>query len=35
MTCVALGYPDDAFPANAVTLERTPTEQFVRFVGFD
>lgn len=35
MTCVALGYPDDSFPANAVKSERTPTEQFVRYVGFD
>lgn len=35
MTCVALGYPDDSFAANAVKSERTPAEQFVRYVGFD
>ena len=35
MTCVALGYPDDTFAANAVKSERTPAEQFVRYVGFD
>lgn len=34
MTCVALGYPNDSFPANAVRSECTPTEDFVRFVGF-
>ena len=34
MTCVATGYPDKAFPANAVRSERTPTEHFVRYVGF-
>ena len=34
MTCVALGYPDDSFPANAVRSERTPTDAFVRYVGF-
>ena len=34
MTCVAMGYPDDAFPANAVRSERTPTDAFVRYVGF-
>lgn len=35
MTCVALGYPDETFPANAVRSERTPAEAFVRYVGFD
>ena len=35
MTCVALGYPDDSFAANAVKSERTPAEEFVRYVGFD
>jgi len=34
MTCVGLGYPDDAFPANAVRSERTPAEEFVRYIGF-
>jgi len=35
MTCVALGYPDESFAANAVRSERTPAEAFVRYVGFD
>ena len=34
MTCIAMGYPDEAFPANAVRSERTPTDAFVRYVGF-
>ena len=34
MTCIAMGYPDEAFPANAVKSERTPTDAFVRYVGF-
>jgi len=35
MTCVALGYPDESFAANAVRSERFPAEAFVRYVGFD
>ena len=35
MTCIAMGYPNDAFAANAVRSEREPNEQFVRFVGFE
>jgi nitroreductase len=35
MTCIAMGYPNDDFAANAVRSEREPNEQFVRFVGFD
>lgn len=35
MTCIALGYPEDAFPANGVTADREPNENFLRFVGFD
>ena len=34
MTCVAMGYPDDSFPANAVRSDREPNGDFVRFVGF-
>ena len=35
MTCVAMGYPDDSFPANSVRSEREPNADFVRFVGFE
>ncbi len=34
MTCVAMGYPDDAFAANAVRSERQSSDAFVRYVGF-
>jgi hypothetical protein len=34
MTCVALGYPDDSFPANGVRSDRQPNSDFVRYVGF-
>src|SRR3954453_8396781 len=34
MTCVAMGYPDDSFPANAVRSDRQPNADFVRYVGF-
>jgi nitroreductase len=35
MTCVAMGYPDDDFPANAVRSDRSPNDDFVRYVGFN
>ncbi|MDB5453691.1 MAG: nitroreductase [Caulobacteraceae bacterium] len=35
MICVALGYPDEAFAANAVVSQRKPVDQAVRFVGFE
>jgi hypothetical protein len=35
MTCVAMGYPDDDFPANGVTSDRQPNSDFVRYVGFN
>jgi nitroreductase len=35
MICVAMGFPDDAFPANAVVSHRKPVEEAVVFVGFD
>ena len=34
MTCVAMGYPDDRFPANTVRSDREPNGDFVRYVGF-
>jgi len=34
MTCVAMGYPDDEFAANAVRSDRQPNSAFVRYVGF-
>jgi hypothetical protein len=34
MTCVAMGYPDDSFPANAVRSDRESNGDFVRYVGF-
>ncbi|WP_394727101.1 nitroreductase [Altererythrobacter sp. GH1-8] len=35
MKAVAMGWPDPDFPANAVYITRRPTEEAVRFVGFD
>ncbi|MEM8577152.1 MAG: nitroreductase [Pseudomonadota bacterium] len=35
LTCVALGWPDESFPANRVISERRPPEEVARFVGFD
>ena len=34
MTCVAMGYPDDEFAANAVRSDRTENEEFVHYHGF-
>lgn len=34
MTCVAMGYPDDGFAANAVRSDREGNDDFVRYVGF-
>lgn len=34
MICVALGYPDEDFPANAVVSKRRPVNEVARFVGF-
>jgi hypothetical protein len=34
MICVAMGWPDEAFPANAVVSNRKSVEDAVRFVGF-
>jgi nitroreductase len=35
MICVAMGWPDDDFPANAVVSRRKSVEDAVVFVGFD
>ena len=35
MICVAMGYPDERFPANAVVSKRRPVDDVVTFVGFD
>ena len=35
MICVAMGWPDDTFPANAVVSNRKSVAQATRFVGFD
>ncbi|MCC5811016.1 MAG: nitroreductase [Ectothiorhodospiraceae bacterium] len=35
MICVAMGYPDDSFPANGVVSKRRPVEEVANFIGFD
>jgi nitroreductase len=35
MTCIALGYPNEDFPANGVKADLEPNEGFVRYVGFE
>lgn len=35
MICVAMGYPDEDFPANAVVSTRRPVQDVASFVGFD
>ncbi|MFN3233599.1 MAG: nitroreductase [Alphaproteobacteria bacterium] len=35
MICVAMGYPDESFPANAVVSRRKPVDEAAVFVGFD
>jgi nitroreductase len=35
MICVAMGWPDDSFPANAVVSQRKSVDEAVVFVGFD
>ena len=34
MICVAMGFPDDSFPANAVVSRRKSVDEAVRFIGF-
>ena len=35
MICVAMGWPDEDFPANAVVSNRKTVDETVRFVGFE
>jgi nitroreductase len=35
MICVAMGFPDETFPANSVISRRKPVEEAVAFVGFE
>jgi nitroreductase len=35
MMCVAMGWPDDSFPANAVVTHRKSVEDAVTFIDFD
>jgi nitroreductase len=35
MTCVAMGFPDDSFPANGVVSHRRPVDEAAFFIGFD
>lgn len=35
MICVAMGYPDESFPANSVVSRRKTLDDAVVFVGFD
>jgi hypothetical protein len=34
-TCVAMGWPDDSFPANAVVSQRKSVDEAAVFLGFD
>lgn len=35
MICVAMGYPDDSFPANAVVSQRKSVDEAAVFIGFE
>jgi hypothetical protein len=35
MMCIAMGWPDESFPANSVVSERKSVEEAVTFIGFD
>ena len=35
MICIAMGWPDDSFPANAVVSTRKSVDEAAVFVGFD
>ena len=35
MICVAMGWPDETFPANSVVSRRKSVAEAARFVGFD
>ena len=34
MTCIAMGWPDESFPANAVVSTRKPVDEAATFIGF-
>ena len=34
-TCIAMGWPDDSFPANAVVSHRKPVDEAAVFIGFE
>jgi hypothetical protein len=34
MKAIAIGWPEESFPANAVVSERKSVEEAARFVGF-
>ena len=34
MICIAMGYPDDDFPANHVRSTRASNKDFVKYIGF-
>ena len=34
MICVAMGYPDESFPANKVVSNRRPVSEVAKFIGF-
>ncbi len=34
MICIAMGYPDDSFPANHVRSVRADNSEFVQYKGF-
>jgi nitroreductase len=34
-TCIAMGWPDERFPANAVVSQRKSVDEAVRFIGFE
>ena len=33
-TCIAMGWPDESFPANAVVSQRKSVDEAAVFVGF-
>jgi hypothetical protein len=35
MICIAMGWPDDSFPANAVVSNRKSVDEAAVFIGFD
>jgi hypothetical protein len=35
MICIAMGFPDDTFPANPVVSRRKSVDDAAVFVGFD